>query len=164
MSILAAANRWKGSTTNSIYLDDDHVATVKRMLSVLYTGDYEVDAFWENPLAAHAKVYVLGAKYEITQVRDVALHKYKQELRSWSEAPGDPLDVINAVSIIYLKTRSEDRRIHEATVEAIASTSLLKDLDEECQKAFDKLLFENAPEFNKDLMARFMTLKRKRDD
>ncbi|KAF5004684.1 hypothetical protein FDECE_8826 [Fusarium decemcellulare] len=137
-------------------LNDHSIVLVRRMVDYFYTGDYgeiisdDGGADTEEdipPLSLHTAMLALADKYDIEELRLLAIKKYAAELRS----DADSSDFIRSVTDIYnlpfevssgLRERALDFAIHK-----LRDSSTTDETDD----LVDKLM-ETCPEFTKELL------------
>lgn len=118
-------------------MNDNEPWTVDRMMSYMYTLDYdddrrpifdpdetEVTAYAPQALLINAQVYIMAEKYEIEGLKQLACTKYKEVLPStWNSTLFS-----RTASLVYEKTVETDRMLRDIIVQG-ASDNLKLLLD-----------------------------------
>lgn len=152
--------------TNKICLDDDDPIAVDLMLHYLYHANYKVTTKsseseqsskisnkQQNPVQAkpdgdinvlytHAKVYEVAEKYNIPELKVVAMTKFVTELnyRAWSQR-----DIISIAHYVYGSTVESDRELRSRILNFIVNSfakfddKSIREMQKEPQLTFDIL-------------------------
>ncbi|KAF4441179.1 speckle-type poz protein [Fusarium austroafricanum] len=85
-------------------------------------------------LCLHAKVYTLGEKYGVDDLKELALHKFHAEAQHHWQSD----DFLHAIREVYTSTIDEDRALRDVVVEAIDAHLELLD-QPKCQESIKDL-------------------------
>ncbi|CAD6583217.1 MAG: hypothetical protein ASARMPRED_001263 [Alectoria sarmentosa] len=144
------------SSIDTIDLTADGISLVSRMIHCLYYGTYEDfhkgdDAGdWRSAHQLHAAVYALGDKYDLVELKNIALANFNKL------ATPDPRGLIESIPIVYSSTPDSDRSLRNAILEKI-KVCPSRFLHEDVKASFQKVLLE-VPDFSWDLHQYWMSV------
>ena len=103
-----------------VKLQEDDATLVHQMLVFLYSGHYDDDHPNKYSYEFNARMYALGDKYGIEDLKDFA----KYTLSQWLPYPGDRRtsrapELVEALRVIYTTTLSSDRGLRDLVLPAI---------------------------------------------
>jgi uncharacterized Zn ribbon protein len=131
----------KEAKTGIFDMADDDPESVERMISYMYTMDYEdgqdnevalvkdLDVFSStkkvkngrksirvsmNPLLINTRVFIIGDKYDVKGLKDLAMTKYIAAISSyWNSA-----SLVASLKLLYEETPTSERRLKDVAIKA----------------------------------------------
>lgn len=123
-----------------IELKEQNPHLAARMLQHLYSFDYsgqktclegEEESCHISELHTHAQMYALGDEYDIKDLKEEALWKFKNVMSSKEGQSDELTTVIEVIHTVYATTPESDRGLRDAVVAfCVKNLELMKELPE----------------------------------
>jgi len=136
-------------------MDDDEPEMVAKMLDFIYCDNYDDDrkpglqnraTKSQGSLLTHTKLYILGDKYQIEPLKQLALSKYGPAVsKEWNQSAFSA-----SVKLMYANTVKSDRALKDAALKAALTSNHLRVLFR--KDDFQALVLE-CSEVGRDIMA-----------